>query len=95
MNRFFCAFILLSIGIVACATGTPRVQTADDYVKEFGGNVDVYRTILALEDCGELQVQFDTAYDNSLRDAGTPKFKWSEGYMTAANNRMKEIACTQ
>ncbi|HEX6034829.1 MAG TPA: hypothetical protein VFY83_10360 [Anaerolineales bacterium] len=95
INKVMIAFCLLCIGMLACGAGAPALSTADDYVEEFGGNVEVYKRILVMTDCANLQAEFDQAYENSLRDAGTPKFKWSEGYMTAADNRMKEIGCSE
>jgi len=93
MNKAVLAVIILSVAMLACGSAIPTLNTADDYVNEFGGNRDVYERILSLTDCHQLQSEFDTAYENSLRDAGTPKFKWSEGYMKAADNRMKEMGC--
>jgi len=90
-NRLLIALLVLWLAMLACGSSAPK--TANDYFKEYGGNLDVYNRIMSLSDCADLQKEFDTAYENSLRDAGTPKFKWSEGYMKASDDRMKELGC--
>jgi len=88
------AALVLSIAILACGSSAPKPKTADDYIKEYGGSANVYQTILALTDCAELQNQFNTASGNNAREqAGSTNFKATLGYMTAADERMKELSC--
>lgn len=92
MNKVIFALIVLWIATIACGSSAPK--TADDYVREHGGNVDVYNRILSLIDCTLLQEEFDQADENlKLQEPGTPQYKWSIGYMAAADDRMKELAC--
>jgi len=86
------AALVLSIAILACGSSAPKPKTA--YIKEYGGSATVYQTILALTDCAELQNQFNTASGNNAREqAGSTNFKATLGYMTAADERMKELGC--
>jgi len=94
MNKVFLAFIVLLLASLACGSSASTLKTADDYVKEFGGNMDVYNNILSLTDCTLLQEEFDIASENNQRETpGTPEHKQSLGYMTAADERMKELDC--
>jgi hypothetical protein len=69
-------------------------KTVDDYMKEYGGNPDVYQRILTSTDCTVLQKEFDQADANMKSQLpGTPQYKWGIGYMNAADNKMKEIGC--
>jgi len=84
--------IIFSFLIFGCGTNQP--STPDEYVAEYGGNRDVYVEILSLTDCVKLQEQFDIASQNNERETpGTPQFKWTTGYMVAANDRMEEVGC--
>ncbi|HKI53564.1 MAG TPA: hypothetical protein VJ987_05530 [Anaerolineales bacterium] len=92
MKRFLFALLILSLLAVACGASGPK--TADDYAKEYGGSVDVYRQILSSNDCTYLQGQFDTAYEASQNNApGTTYHKRATGFMTASDQRMQEIGC--
>lgn len=94
MGKVIFFFIVLCMASLACGSAAPTTKTADDYVKEYGGNRDSYQSILSLTDCTALQEQFDIASANNQREtAGTPLFKATLGYMKAADNRMKEINC--
>lgn len=69
-------------------------KTLDDYLQEFGGNRDVYIKILTLADCAALQEEFNIAYSNNSRETpGSDQFKWTLGYMTAADDQMKYLGC--
>jgi hypothetical protein len=92
MNKVLFAFTILALAIIACA-GSSSPTTTEDYIKEYGGNAEVYDRIFALTDCSALQKEFDTANANAQRDAGTPNFKQDEGYMKAVDTRMKDIGC--
>lgn len=75
-------------------TETSPSSKVDEYMAEYGGNPDAYLEILLLTDCNQLQEKFDIASANNSREtAGTDAFKWTLGYMTAANDRMTEIGC--
>lgn len=93
-NNIVLALLILCIAALACGSSTPQLKTADDYVKEYGGKVDVYQRILISVDCDQLQQEFNQAESNlGLQEPGTPQYKWGLGYMAAANDRMKEIGC--
>lgn len=87
--------IICLVAVVAInmsSTGTK----ASNYVKEFGGNPNVYDQIISLNDCTMLQEQFDQADENlQLHQPGTAQYQWSIGYMKAADDRMKEIGCSK
>jgi hypothetical protein len=69
-------------------------NTVDEYLQDYGGNVNVYNRITTLDDCAALQAEFDIASENNLlHEPGSPESKETTGYMTAANNRMEEIGC--
>ncbi len=94
MKQILLAITLLCLAAIACGAAAPKAKTADDYVNEYGGNLESYQTILSMTDCATLQEQFDTASANNKREqAGTPQFKATLGYMTAADDRMKELKC--
>jgi len=92
MNKVFLAFIVLWLASLACGASVPK--TADDYVREYGGNPDVYNRILSLTDCTLLQEEFDIASENNQRTTpSTAEHKETTGYMVAADARMKELDC--
>ena len=94
MNKFLLALSVLTIISLACGATAPSIKSVDDYLNEFGGNRDVYNTILSLSDCTLLQEQFNIAADNNQREtAGTSNHKATLGYMTAADDRMKALDC--
>jgi len=95
---------LLTILVPVCLIGMclviglfaeePTLITADDYVNEYGGSVELYGYILTLNDCSLLQEQFDLASANNERETpGTSAFKMTMGYMKAADDRMKAMGC--
>src|SRR3990172_823703 len=92
MNKVFVAFIVLLLASLACGSSAPK--TVDDYVREYGGNPDIYNRILSLTDCTLLQEEFDIASENNQGAvAGTAEHKETTGYMVAADARMKELDC--
>lgn len=92
MKQVFIAVCILSLLTLACGSSAPN--SAQDYVNEHGGNVDVYQRILSLNDCTALQAEFDQADENlKLQTAGTPQYQAGIGYMEAADDRMKAIGC--
>lgn len=92
-------FVLVFCVIMACVFwGVNSIfsepQTTDEYMKEYGGNPDVYNRILNGTDCTALQNEFNQADENlKLQEPGTPQYKWGLGYMKAVDQRMKEIGC--
>lgn len=87
-----CAVAALAIN--ASERINTKAMTAEQYVKEYGGNPDVYSDILALTDCTVLQEKFNQANANlNNQSAGTQQYKWSLGYMAASDDRMKDIGC--
>lgn len=71
-----------------------EVKTATQFVKDYGGSLAAYEEILKMTDCAKLQEQFDTAAGNNDRARpGTKAFRWTMGYMEAADNRMRAIGC--
>jgi hypothetical protein len=94
MNRNLLALLILLIASLACGSSSPTLDTPEDYVDAYGGNVDVYRNLLTLTDCTTLQTEFDIAAENNEREtAGTPQHRATLGYMTAADARMKALGC--
>ena len=92
MNKVFVAFIVLLLASLACGSSTSK--TVDDYMREYGGNPDVYNRILSLTDCTLLQEEFDIASENNQRATpGTAEYKETIGYMVAADDRMKALDC--
>lgn len=78
--------------ITSCSGGGG--DAAGEYLEEYGGSRDVYERILASSDCGGLQEEFDTAAaNNDAAEPGTPQFRQTLGYMTAADERMQELGC--
>ena len=77
------------------ATPTPSPDdVAAEYFATYGGNLDVYKEILSLTDCALLQEKFDIASANNGRaQPGTVQFRWTLGYMTAADDRMRSAGC--
>jgi hypothetical protein len=82
MKRLIFAVLILSLVMLACGSSAPTLKTTDDFIKEFGGNPDVYDRLLSMTDCSKLQDEFDIADENK-----------NIGYMSAADQRMKEIGC--
>lgn len=78
-------------------TPIPPTATPDPiqlYLDQYGGNIEVYRRIFSFTDCASLQDEFDQASANNYAaQPGTDKFKWTTGYMLAADERMKSIEC--
>lgn len=78
------------------AESTPLAtpSPAGKYFEEYGGRIEAYEEIFSLSDCAKLQEKFDTASENNKREKpGTAGFKWTLGYMTASDDRMKELGC--
>jgi hypothetical protein len=92
LKKVVLAFVVLCLVSLACLA--PALLTPGDYVEEFGGDIAVYTRILEMTDCTELQREFERADENSkLQEPGTQGYRWSIGYRTAAENRIKEVEC--
>lgn len=89
--------IVLALTILCIATltwGIPSLMTPENYVKEFGGDINVYARILTLLDCAALQQEFDQAEaEGKHTEHGSPRTKNLVGYMTAAADRLQAIEC--
>ena len=92
LKKVLLAFLILCLASLACLG--PTLATPGDYVEKFGGDIAVYTRILEMTDCTELQREFERADENiKLQESGTEEYRWSMGYRTAADNRMKEVEC--
>lgn len=83
---------------IAVAGGSPGPSQpgdeGDGYLDRYGGSAQVYADIAAESDCAALQATFDRAAENNDREEpGTDAFRWTTGYMTAANDRMGALGC--
>ena len=84
--------------IVLALAQQPKAEAdlIQTYMDEYGGNPEVYQGIISSKDCEYLQEKFDiAASNNSTYQAGTDKFKYTQGYMKSSEKRMKEIGCNQ
>jgi hypothetical protein len=94
MKKVLLALLVLGLLMLACGSSAPKVKTADDFMQEYGGKIEVYNRILTSTDCTGLQAEFDQADSNlKLQEPGTPQYKWGLGYMQASNDRMQAIGC--
>lgn len=94
MKKPWLAIAVLIVLALACGSSAPKLKTADDFMQEYGGKVEVYNRILISTDCTGLQSEFDQAEANlKLQEPGTAQYKWGLGYMDAADQRLKEIGC--
>ena len=67
---------------------------AQAYVDQYGGALNAYIEILSSDDCIFLQEKFDLAAANNDREEpGTAAFRWTLGFMEAADEHMREIGC--
>lgn len=82
MKKIIFAIIVLALASLACGSSAPKLKNTTDFVKEFGGNPDVYDRLLKMTDCPTLQNEFNIAEENT-----------NIGYMKAADQRMREIGC--
>jgi hypothetical protein len=92
MKKATLAFTVLILVSLACGASAPT--SAQDYVNEHGGKLEVYERILNFTDCASLQNEFNQAEANlQLAAPGTAAYKWGIGYMAAADDRMKALDC--
>lgn len=96
---FYIGAVVLSLCVI-CIVAAAAINTndptkrAEQYAKEYQGSVQAYTEIFNSTDCAFLQGQFETAYQSSeASDPGTIYSIRATGYMTATNERMKEIGC--
>ena len=70
--------------------------TPEFYVEKYGGKAEVYAEIMASEDCTTLQETFDRAVGNNevaVNNNDEFKRRYTLGYMTVSDERMREIGC--
>ena len=85
--------LVIIVAISASESNSPE-RVAQSFAKEYDGSYDVYLEIFTSSNCEYLQGQFDNAYTtNRASDPGTTHHKRSLGFMTASDERMKEIGC--
>lgn len=91
--------VLVSLCVI-CVVAALAIETSDTrtraqkYAEEYDGSLQVYEEIFSLTDCSALQKHFDTAYaNNQASQPGTIYSKRAIGFMTAADERMREIGC--
>ena len=96
----FLIIVLLLIIILACGSSSSVAEQLNEsdriaqYISDYGGESEVYEEIFSLSDCSELQEKFDIAAANNDRETpGTAMFKLTLGYMTATDDRMREVGC--
>lgn len=90
----FVCLCLVCLGAGWVLSGDSEPQTAEDYMKKYGGNPEIYQRILTSTNCDALQAEFDQAESNlELQQPGTSQYQWGLGYMDAVNRRMEEIGC--
>lgn len=78
----------------ATRTTAPTPDPAQAYVDQHGGSLEAYRRIRAMTDCTVLQGEFDQAAANhDAAEAGSPAALAATGFMTAADDRMRELGC--
>lgn len=88
------AVIAVVIVVNALSKPTADSGSASDYVDRYGGSDTVYAQIAADTDCDSLQETFDrAAANNDTAAAGSAEARWTTGYMTAADERMRAIGC--
>ncbi len=93
-NKILLPLFVLVLAMLACGSSANKLKNADGFMNEYGGKIEVYQRILTSTDCIGLQAEFDQADKNLQgREPGTPQYKWGTGYMSAADQRMKEIGC--
>jgi hypothetical protein len=82
---------LLTLMLVACSAAS---RDERDYLAEFGGSRAIYERIAAMTDCASLQAEYDAAAaNNAVLDPSTDEYRWTSGYIAAAQDRMDELGC--
>lgn len=85
---------ILLVAVLTIGCQQDQGATDTDYLAEYGGNSAIYERIADLSDCAELQNEFDIAAEiNDGAEPGTPAHRQSTGYMTATDDRMREVGC--
>lgn len=87
-----------TVAATHASTAAPSAAPAAATPDRRPGSADVYARIESSTDCGALQRDFDTAEANHQREvrAGPERRRFQEitlSYMTAADDRMREIGC--
>lgn len=99
-KTIFYILAVISSLCVVCLLAMLAINNTDtrprhiQFAEEYDGSPDVYFEIFNSTDCDFLQEKFDTAYAaNQAAEAGTIYSKRSIGFMTATDERMREIGC--
>jgi hypothetical protein len=83
--------ILLAVVLAGCAGGG---RTVSGYLDEYGGSRAVYERIADMSDCASVQAEYDAAAaNNEVLDGSTDEYRWTSGYMAAAEDRLEELDC--
>lgn len=82
-SRWVALTLAACVALSGCNKSTPAKP----------GDPEVYKRIAATKDCAELQREFDTASANHDRAATGVQRETATAYMTAADERMREVGC--
>lgn len=82
-SRWVALTLAACVALSGCNKSTPAKP----------GDPEVYKRIAATKDCAELQREFDTASASHDRATNQTQREWTTGYMTAADERMREVGC--
>lgn len=76
------------------APAPSHLTTAEDWHGAYGGDLAVYRRILARVDCAELLAEYDQATEvNELVQPGSEPHRHSTGYQRLAERRLHDLDC--
>ncbi len=85
--------IMCIVAVIAINSNDPQ-NRASKYAEKYNGSEDAYLEIFSSTDCKFLQDKFDIAYENNqAAEAGTIYSIRATGFMTAIDERMREIGC--
>lgn len=84
------------VGINAVLQAAGPVDLPQQYVKEYGGDLEVYEEIFTSTDCAELQTFYDSASQSEAAAApGSAEHRESTGYLTAAEVTLQGVGCRE
>jgi hypothetical protein len=74
------------------ATACTDPQT--DYLAEYGGSRDVYAIIAGTDDCSVVRaLRVRAALDHDRAAGASAEYRWTMGYMVAADQRLSQLGC--
>jgi hypothetical protein len=89
--RLRVAALPLLILLVAGCAADRGIQA---YLDEYGGSRDTYERIADMSDCASVQAEYDAAAaNNEVLDPSTDEYRWTSGYMAAAEDRLEDLEC--